>query len=88
MNGEKTRKILFVIRICLWIIALVATIYWIYWSFKLYTMGYVDEHQYALMFRPIFAKGLFTSLIAVGISFILRRISDYIKDTTKHANMS
>lgn len=85
MNGEKTRRIMFIIRICLWIIALSATVYWIYWSFKLYTMGFLDEHEYAVAFRPIFAKGLFTSLIAVGISFIFRRISDNIKDNMKHS---
>lgn len=83
MNGENTRKKLFYCRICLWIIALVATIYWIYWSFHLYTLGYYDEHAYAAMLRPIFSKALFVSLVAVGISFILRRISDNIKDREK-----
>ena len=49
-------------------------------SFHLYTLGYVDEHEYAVAFRPIFIKGLFTSLVAVGISFILRIKSDHLKD--------
>lgn len=85
MKGEEIRKKLFYCRICLWVVALVATIYWIYWSFHLYTLGYYDEHAYAAMLRPIFSKALLISLIAVGISFILRRISDNIKDKEKAA---
>ena len=78
-------KKLFYCRICLWIIALVSTIYWIYWSFHLYTLGYEDEHVYAAMLRPIFTKALLISLVAVGISFVLRRISDNIKDKAKYS---
>jgi len=80
MDDAKKRKIMFMCRVVLWVVALAATIYWIYWSFHLYTLGYVDEHEYAVAFRPIFIKGLFTSLVAVGISFILRIKSDHLKD--------
>lgn len=85
MNTAKIRKIMFYIRIVLWCIALGATIYWIYWSFHLYTLGFMDDHEYATALRPVFAKGLFTSLIAVGISFILRVNSDKMKDREKHS---
>lgn len=86
-QNEKTIKIMFYIRVCLWITALIATIYWIYWSFELYNLGYYDEHQYAVFFRPIFAKGLLISLVAICISFILRKRSDNIKDKAKQRNM-
>ena len=87
MNEDKKIKTMFICRVILWIVALIATIYWIYWSFHLYTLGYMDEHEYAAVFRPIFAKGLFTSLVAIGISFILRRISDNIKDKRKYSSL-
>lgn len=76
-------KILFFIRMVLWAVALFATIYWIKWSFKLYEMGFVDETDYAAHFRPIFAKGLFLSLGAICISFLLRSVSDKIKKKNK-----
>lgn len=86
MNAQElnTIKKLFYCRICLWVIALVSTIYWMYWSFHLYTLGYEDEHTYATMLRPIFTKALLLSLVAIGISFILRKKSDNIKDTAKY----
>lgn len=79
MTNEKKIKYLFCCRVILWIIALVATIYWIYWSFHIYTIGVIDEHEYALMFRPIFAQALTISLVAIGVSFILSHISDKLK---------
>ena len=36
---DKLVKIIFGIRICLWMVALGLTVHWIYWSFKLYAMG-------------------------------------------------
>lgn len=84
MQNKDLPKKLFPIRVGLWVIALASTIYWIYWSFHLYTLGYFDEHAYAAAFRPIFARGLLISLIAIGLSFILRRISDNIKDKAKY----
>ena len=76
---EKVVKGIFIIRIVLWIIALCATIYWIYWSFKLYTMGIYNEYEYAANLRPIFTKGILISVGAVIISFILRAVSDKMK---------
>lgn len=83
MTDDNKIKYLFCARVCLWIIALSATIYWIYWSFHIYTLGVIDEHEYALIFRPIFAKALLISLVAVGVSFILRIKSDKIKDSRR-----
>lgn len=79
-------KIIFCIRIVLWVIALGATIYWIRWSFKIYEMGTHFVEEYAKAFRPIFARGLLITAIAIGISFILRYISDRIKDKEKYGN--
>lgn len=81
---DKKIKIMFVCRVVLWIVALSATVYWIYWSFHLYTLGYMDEHEYAVAFRPIFGKALLVSILAIGISFVLRIISDKSKDARKH----
>lgn len=83
MKEDNAIKYMFYVRVCLWIIALVATIYWIYWSFHIYTLGVIDEHEYAVMFRPIFAKGLAISVGSIVISFILRFISDNMKDKKK-----
>lgn len=82
---DKFIKNAFIIRVVMWIIALAATIYWIYWSFHIYEIGVMDEHEYALIFRPIFAKSLIVSLIAIGVSFRLRIMSDRIKDKKKTA---
>lgn len=79
MGNAKKVKSIFICRIFLWLVAFISTVYWIYWSFHLYTLGYADEHEYAVVFRPIFAKGLFISLGAICLSFILRSISDSIK---------
>ena len=73
-------KILFGIRIILWLIALGATYYWISFSFKIYSTGIVDESQYAIAFRPIFYRGLIISVVAVCISLIIRTISDKVKN--------
>lgn len=80
MSDKKTVRILLYCRMFLWVVALAATVYWIYWSFHLYTLGYMDEHAYASAFRPIFAKGLFTSVGAIILSFILRTVSDKIRN--------
>ncbi len=82
---EKPRKtnfavrILFIIRVILWINAAFATVYWINWSFKLYKMGIYDVHEYSDHFRPIFGRCLLISLASLCISLILRSISDMIK---------
>lgn len=86
MENTKKVKIIFFCRMFLWLVAFISTVYWIYWSFHLYTLGYADEHEYAVVFRPIFAKGLFISLGAVCLSFILRAVSDRIKKSKTKMN--
>lgn len=76
---SKAVRILLYIRIVLWIIALAATVYWIYWSFKLYDLGYYDIYEYTGYLRPIFGRGLLISFGSLGVSLILRGISDRIK---------
>ena len=80
MSDKKAVRILLYCRMFLWVVALAATVYWIYWSFHLYTLGYMDEHVYAVAFRPIFAKGLLISAGAVVLSFIMRGVSDKIRN--------
>ena len=72
-------KILFIIRACLWTTALAATVYWIYWSFKLYDLGHNDVYEYSGLLRPILTRGVLISLACLGISLILRSVSDRIK---------
>lgn len=83
MTSKQKIKVLFGCRICLWVTALIATVYWIYWSFHIYSFGVMDEHEYAVLFRPIFAKALLVSVGAIVLSFILRSISDHIKANDK-----
>lgn len=79
MKALKAVRIIFGIRAVLWVVALVATIYWAVWSFKIYAMGIYDPYEYASIFRPIFQRGMIISLGAIIICLILRRISDTIK---------
>ena len=72
-------RILFIIRIILWVIAAAATCYWIVWSFKLYGMGIYDVHEYSFYLRPILGKGLLIAAVSICLSFILRSISDKLK---------
>lgn len=87
---EKPRKtnisvrILFIIRVILWITAATATAYWIYWSFNLYKMGIHDFHEYSGNLRPVFGRCLLISLASLCISLILRSISDMIKKNVQN----
>ncbi|MCQ2540269.1 MAG: hypothetical protein MJ114_07470 [Acetatifactor sp.] len=76
---EKMVKILFGIRALCWTIAAGATVYWIYWSFKFYEMGFENEHDYASHLRPLFYKALAVTAVVILISFGLRSISDKLK---------
>jgi hypothetical protein len=73
-NGQKI-KILFIIRICLWIVALGSTICWIYYSIKLHLDGIFEYHTYAAMLRPVLYPCLIISVTAICISFALYAIS-------------
>lgn len=76
---NKKIKTLFLCRIVMWVISAGATVYWIYWSFKLYENGSIDEELYASLLRPHFYAGLGIAIVCILISFGLRKISDDIK---------
>lgn len=78
-NKDTLVKIIFAIRMVLWLGAAAATAYWIRFSFLLYQMGFEDEHQYATALRPVFYKGVLIAIACVCLSFIFRSISDRIK---------
>lgn len=78
-KARKSIKVIFGIRIALWVVALVATVYWIVWSFKIYAMGIYDAYSYAEMLRPVITKGLIISVLSIIICFVLRHISDTLK---------
>ena len=82
-KGELAVKILFVVRILLWIVAAAATVYWIVWSFKMYDIVGYDVHAYATAFRPLFYKALIVTFVSICVSFGLRSISDRIKKCWK-----
>lgn len=78
--NKKIIRILLIIRIILWVTATVATFYWIVWSFKLYNMGIFEVEEYGKYFRPIFGRGLLIAVVSICLSFILRSISDKLKE--------
>jgi len=90
---EKKIKMLFGARIVMWITAAIFTIYWIWYSFKLYAdsdsvTGTIDEHIYASQLRPVFYTCVLISVACVLISFGLRRISDRIKQSSDYHKYS
>ncbi len=72
-------KILFAIRVFLWITAFIATAYWMYYSEKLHYDGIFDPYDYATLLRPVLYTGLAVAIIAVAISFALYAWSKKIK---------
>ena len=78
-NAQKIVKALFILRICLWITALIPTIYWIYYSFKLTSDGIFDPFEYADYLRPVLYPCLVISFAALCISFALHAISNRLK---------
>ena len=79
---------LFVIRILLWITALVSTIYWIWYSNHLYKIGIFDPYEYGPIFRPVFYTCLAISVTAVCIAFALHAWTVKIKkQMDKDANI-
>ncbi len=82
-KNQKCVRVLFAIRIILWLVAAGATFYWIWWSFKLYEMGIHDVYEYAGELRPVFGRCLLISIGSIVISLILRSVSDRIKRTNR-----
>ena len=70
----KLQKGLLAARICLWITALIATVYWIYYSIKLHHDGLYDPAEYSTALRPVLYTCLIISIAAVALSFVLYRI--------------
>ena len=66
---------IFICRICLWIVALLATIYWIYYSIKLHREGIFDPAEYSTLLRPVLYTCLAISILAICVSFALRAYS-------------
>lgn len=81
MKRENSKKVLaiFVVRVCLWIVALVSTIYWIWYSVKLHNDGIFAPEEYSPLLRPVLYTCLVISIAAVCISFALRAWSMKIK---------
>ena len=71
----KKVKILLIVRIILWITALGATAYWIWYSFKLTVDGIYDPYVYASMLRPVMYLCILIAVAAVLIAFALYRKS-------------
>ncbi len=78
-KDKKLIKIFFSIRVCLWIVALVSTIYWIYYSVKLHLNGIFDPAEYSTLLRPVLYTCLIIAIVAVCISFALHAWSVRIK---------
>ena len=72
-------KILFILRVFLWIVAFISTVFWICYSFKLHLDGVFDYHTYAAMLRPILYPCLIISVAAICISFALYAVSKNLK---------
>ncbi len=73
-------RILFIVRICLWVVAFAFTAYWIWYSFKLTYDGVFEPSEYATLLRPVLYRNFLISVGAVALSFILFFISRKIKD--------
>lgn len=72
-------RIIFGIRILLWTVALAATVYWIYYSFKLTSMGIFEPEEYSPLLRPVLYTGVSIAVAAIAVSFILYAVSKKIK---------
>ena len=72
-------RIIFGIRILLWTVALAATVYWIYYSFKLTSMGIFEPEEYSPLLKPVLYTGVCIAVTAIAVSFILYAVSKKIK---------
>jgi hypothetical protein len=81
---EKPRTsvvVLFVIRVCLWIVAFVSTVYWMYYSYMLHSQGIYDPAEYATYMRPVLYTCLMIAVLAVCASFILHAVTKRLKNS-------
>ena len=79
METSTKIKVLFGIRIFLWITAAVSSGYWIYYSIKLHRDGIFDPAEYATALRPVLYTCLAIAIAAVCVSFALHHISKKLK---------
>lgn len=88
MKKKVNSKVLtiFVIRVCLWIVALVSTIYWIWFSFNLYSQGIFTPEEYSPRMRPVLYTCLAIAIAVVCISFALRAWAVRIKKQEEKDN--
>ncbi|MCR5476722.1 MAG: hypothetical protein K6E92_03735 [Lachnospiraceae bacterium] len=84
MDAKTRIKVLFVVRVCLWIVAAVSTCWWMYYSVKLHIDGIYDVHVYAAILRPVFYPAVLISVAAIFIAFRLYAVSKRLKDEEKH----
>ena len=70
-DPKKRVRVLFFIRVCLWITALSATVYWIWYSVYLHIQGIFEPAEYAEYFRPVFYTCVIIAIASVAISFAL-----------------
>ena len=78
-KAKKAIKTIFIIRICLWVVAAVSTVYWIWYSFKLTWDGIFDPYEYSSLLRPVMYTGIVVAVVAILLAFLLRRITVEIK---------
>ena len=78
-KAKKTIKTIFIIRICLWVIAAVSTGVWIWYSFKLTWDGIFDPYEYSSLLRPVMYTGIVIAVVAILLAFLLRRVTVEIK---------
>lgn len=78
-KAEIKIKIIFGIRIFLWVTAFASTAYWIWYSFKLYNDGIVLPEEYSPLLRPVLYRGIIISVAAIVLSFVLRSVARKIK---------
>ena len=79
MTISKKIRILFVGRVILWIIALVSTGYWMWYSGELYELEISNTEEYAARLRPVLYTGIIVAVAAIGISFLLYAQSQKLK---------
>ena len=83
-NKVKTQvTILFIIRVCLWIVAALSTLYWMYYSVKLHMDGIFAPEEYSPRLRPVLYTCLIISIAAICISFALHAKSKRIQKEEK-----
>lgn len=80
---KKKIKQMFIIRVCLWVVAAVSTIIWMWYSQELYRQEIFDPHEYATRLRPVLYICLAIAIASVIVCFILHAKSSRLKRQLK-----